>query len=105
MVKYILAEPSKREKASGRKSSNNSNGKSAEANYKESLVEHKMNWLAKLDPSSSESAELLAELTLESSKADQIQVRGAVRVGIAMFTKREPSTRSLAVLVHRNENG
>ena len=71
-MKYILSEPSKREKNSGRKSGGN--GKSAETNYRESLVEQKMNWLAKLDPTSPESSELLAELTAESSKADQIQV-------------------------------
>ena len=74
-VKYFLNEPSKREKTSNRKSSSNTgNGKSAEVSFREALVEHKINWLAKLDPASAESAELFAELTSESSKADQVQV-------------------------------
>jgi hypothetical protein len=72
-VKYFLSEPSKRDKASSRKSANN--GKSTEANFKESLVEHKIGWLAKLDPAGAESSTLMAELTAESSKADQIQVK------------------------------
>ncbi len=74
-VKYFLNEPSKREKTSNRKSSSNSgNGKSAEVSFREALIEHKISWLAKLDPASAESAELFAELTSESSKADQVQV-------------------------------
>ena len=68
-----MTEPSKREKNSTRK--NAGCGKSAEANFKEALFEHKINWLAKLDPSSAESNELFTELTAESSKANQIQVR------------------------------
>ena len=71
-VKYVLNEASKREKNSNRKSS--SNGKTPEVTYKESLQEHKMTWLAKLDPLSEESRDLLEELLSDSSKADKIQV-------------------------------
>jgi len=75
-VKYFLNEVSKREKNSNRKVSS-SNGKAPEVTYKESLVEHKMTWLAKLDPTSEESRDLFAELTSDSSKADNVQVRMA----------------------------
>ena len=46
-VKYFLTDPPKREKNGNRKTGN---GKSAEANFKDSIVEHKINWLTKLDP-------------------------------------------------------
>ena len=71
-VKYVLNEASKREKSSNRKSS--SNGKTPEVTYKESMIDHKMTWLAKLDPLSEESRDLFDELMSDSSKADKIQV-------------------------------
>jgi hypothetical protein len=49
-VKYFLTEPPKRDKPGNRKSGNGGNGKSAEANFKDSIIEHKINWLTKLDP-------------------------------------------------------
>ena len=64
-VKYILNEPAKREKSNAKKSG----GKAAETpTLEETIFEAKINWLAKMDADSDESANLYRKLVEEKEK-------------------------------------
>lgn len=68
-VRYVLNEAPKKDKNSNQKSKS----PKPEATYKDSLLEHKLNWLAKLEYSSEEGTKLYKELA-ESGEANHVQL-------------------------------
>ena len=80
-VKFMLCEPSKRDKNSNKKKDT-----TLTASYQESLFEHKANWLAKMDPVTEESKDLYQELLATPGLTSDVKV---IQVHVARLQSME----------------